>query len=223
LASEDTRTKILDTAERLFAEKGFDATSMRTITAEAGVNLASVNYHFGSKDALLFEVLDRRIGPMNEVRLQLLHAIEAEAGDNTPDLESVVRAFLEPAFESMAAAVGDKGAKFVQLIGRTHVETNDKIQAMFVEQFKDVIHRFTSAINRIFPELSMEESRLRLFFIVGAMAHTLAWSQKVDWFLESKNTKESVNETLVQFVTAGIRGSVPVTEMEGPNESTARS
>ena len=223
MAAEDTRTKILDTAERLFAEEGFAATSLRTITAEAGVNLASVNYHFGSKEALLFAVLGRRIRPMNEVRLRLLDEIEAEAGDNAPDLEKVVRAFLEPAFESLAAAAGDQGAKFVQLIGRTHVETNDKIQAMFVEQFKDVIHRFTSALNRIYPELSMEESRLRMFFVVGAMAHTLAWSQKIDWFLESKSTKESVNETLVQFVTAGIRGSVPVTEMEGPNENKARS
>jgi AcrR family transcriptional regulator len=223
LAAEDTRTKILDTAERLFAEEGFAATSLRTITAEAGVNLASVNYHFGSKEALLFAVLGRRIRPMNEVRLRLLDEIEAEAEDNAPDLEKVVRAFLEPAFESLAAAAGDQGAKFVQLIGRTHVETNDKIQAMFVEQFKDVIHRFTSALNRIYPELSMEESRLRMFFVVGAMAHTLAWSQKIDWFLESKSTKESVNETLVQFVTAGIRGSVPVTEMEGPNENKARS
>jgi hypothetical protein len=149
---------------------------------------------------------------MNDVRLRLLDAIEAEAGQSAPDLESVVRAFLEPAFESMAAAAGDQGAKFVQLIGRTHVEADDTIQAMFVEQFKDTIHRFTSAINRIFPELSMEESRLRLFFVVGAMAHTLAWSQKVDWFLESENTKELVNETLVQFATAGIRGSVLVTE-----------
>jgi AcrR family transcriptional regulator len=213
----------LDAAELLFAEKGFAATSMRIITAEAGVNLASVNYHFGSKDALLSEVLGRRIRPMNEVRLRRLDAIEAEAGENAPDLESVVRAFLEPAFEIMASGE-DQGAKFVQLIGRTHVETNfDKIQAMFVAQFKDVIQRFTSAINRIFPELSMEESRLRLFFVVGAMAHTLAWSQKVDWFLENKNTKESVNETLVQFVTAGVRGSVPVAEMEGPNETKARS
>jgi AcrR family transcriptional regulator len=196
---------------------------MRTITAEAGVNLASVNYHFGSKEALLFEVLGRRIRPMNEERLRLLDAIEAEAGEDAPDLESVVRAFLEPVFERMSAAVGDQGAKFVQLVHRTQVETEDKIQAKVMAQFRDVIHRFSSAVKRIFPELSMEESRLRLFFVVGATVHTLAWSQRVDWFLESKNTKESVNETLVQFVTAGMRGSVPVTEMEGTNENKASS
>ena len=222
MASVDTKSKTLDTAERLFAEKGFAATSMRTITAEAGVNLAAVNYHFGSKETLLSEVLGRRIRPMNEVRLRLLDTIEAEAGENAPDLEGVVRAFLEPAFQIMASGE-DQGTNFVQLIGRTHVETNDKIQAMFVAQFKDSIQRFTSAINRVFPELSTEESRLRLFFAVGAMAHTLAWSQKIDWFLKIKNSKDSVNETLAQFVTAGIRGSVPVTEMEGPNEIKARS
>jgi AcrR family transcriptional regulator len=217
----DTRTKILDTAERLFAERGFAATSMRTITAEAGVNLASVNYHFGSKDALLFEVLGRRIRPMNEVRLRLLDAVEAECGENAPDLEKVVRAFLEPAFESLAAS-RERGAQFVQLIGRTHVETSDKIRDMFITQFEEVIRRFTKALSRIFPELTADEVRVRLFFVIGAMAHTLAWSQKADWLLETRNLETLVNETLVQFATAGIRGSVPATEMEGPNESKAR-
>lgn len=222
MASEDTRMKILDTAERLFAEEGFAATSLRTITTEAGVNLASVNYHFGSKDTLLFEVLGRRVRPINEVRLRLLDEIEADSGENVPELEKIIRAFLEPAFESLAAS-RDRGTKFVQLIGRMHVETSDKIREMFIEQFKDVIHRFTFAIRRVFPELSLEEVRLRLFFVVGAMAHTLVWSQKINWFLENENTEMLINETLVQFATAGMRGSVPVMEMEGPNENKARS
>jgi AcrR family transcriptional regulator len=215
LASENTKTKVLDVAERLFADEGFAATSLRTITAEAAVNLASVNYHFGSKDALLFEVLGRRLRPMNEIRLRLLDEVEAEAGENAPDLEKVIRAFLEPAIESMVAPIGDRGANFVRLLGRMHVEANDKIQKMFLDQFSDVIRRFTGALNRIFPELSVEETRLRLFLVVGVMAHVLAWGNKISWLPNSEDWQAMVNETLVQFATAGVKGSVPAIQQGG--------
>ena len=86
----DTKDRILDTAERLFADKGYPATSLRDITNEAGVNLAAVNYHFGSKEALLSAVLDRRIGPVNEKRLELLDAAEAQAGNQPLALETVL-------------------------------------------------------------------------------------------------------------------------------------
>ncbi len=78
--SRGTKTRILDTAEQLFAEKGYAATSIRNITTEAGVNLASVNYHFGSKETLLHQVFARRIGPVNEVRIRLLDEAEAKWG-----------------------------------------------------------------------------------------------------------------------------------------------
>ena len=91
----DTRTKLLDTAERLFAEKGIHATSLRNIITEAGANLAAVHYHFGSKDALVREVFARRIRPVNEKRIMRLEELEKEGG--TPDLEALIRAFVEPA------------------------------------------------------------------------------------------------------------------------------
>ena len=82
--THDTRDRLLDTAERLFAERGVDATSLRHITTEAEANLASVNYHFGSKEALFRQIFARRIGPINEERLRLLDACEA---NNPPTLE----------------------------------------------------------------------------------------------------------------------------------------
>ena len=75
----NTKDRILDTAERLFARDGFEATSLRSITAEAGVNLAAINYHFQSKEALVQAVIGRRMGPMNDRRLALLDAYEAQA------------------------------------------------------------------------------------------------------------------------------------------------
>src|SRR5271163_200520 len=90
----DTKTRILDAAEKLFALKGFEATSLRDITAEAQVNLAAVNYHFQSKDSLIDAVIVRRIEPVNRRRLEML----AAAGPD-PALEQILRAFLTPALE----------------------------------------------------------------------------------------------------------------------------
>src|SRR5512143_118352 len=92
----ETKDRILDAAERLFAEHGFDATSLRMITAEAGVNLAAVNYHFRSKDALIEAVFSRCIRPLNRERLRLLAAVEEASGGAPPRLEDVIRAFVTP-------------------------------------------------------------------------------------------------------------------------------
>src|ERR1700679_4226471 len=87
----DTKTRILDAAEKLFGEKGFDATSLRDITTEAEVNLAAVNYHFQSKDTLIDAVISRRVEPVNQSRLQMLE----EAGSD-PTVEQILIAFLSP-------------------------------------------------------------------------------------------------------------------------------
>src|ERR1700689_2624058 len=102
----DTKTKILDAAEKLFGNKGFDATSLRDITAEAQVNLAAVNYHFQSKESLIDAVIARRIEPVNQKRLEMLD----EAGPN-PSLEQILAAFVAPLLEQDVSSV-------VPLIGR---------------------------------------------------------------------------------------------------------
>ena len=209
--SRDTKTRILDTAEQLFAERGYASTSLRNITTEAGVNLASVNYHFGSKETLLYQVLARRLGPINEERVRLLDQAAAKAGDDEPDLEDVIRAFLLPAFQAFQEN-GEQGAQFMQLIGRTHSEINDQFRNLFLDLFRNVIQRFTLAFQQVFPHLSEEEVRLKLFFLVGAMAHTLAWSQKVEWLPKGNQSRTMIYETLVQFATAGMRAAVPVVE-----------
>src|SRR5205807_225879 len=91
----DTKQRILDSAERLFAEHGFEGTSLRAIIADAKVNLAAIHYHYHSKEALLDAVILRRLAPVNRERLELLDACE-QAGP--PSLEAVLEAFLAPAF-----------------------------------------------------------------------------------------------------------------------------
>src|SRR5579864_4688441 len=94
-----TKNRILNAAERLFAHDGFEATSLRAITTEANVNLAAVNYHFQSKDALVRAVIGRRMGPVNEKRIAMLDACEAGAGDGPLPLEPLLEAFLRPVLE----------------------------------------------------------------------------------------------------------------------------
>src|SRR3954471_3227822 len=102
----ETKLRILDTAERLFAESGFAATSLRQIISEAGVNLAAVHYHFGSKDELLDAVVTRKAAPVNEERLALLDGLPAEAG-----IPAILDAFLTP----MARKAG-ANPQFVRLM-----------------------------------------------------------------------------------------------------------
>src|SRR5215472_3794191 len=98
----NTKTKILNTAERLFAHHGVEATSLRAITAEAGVNLAAVNYHFQSKEALLHAVIARRLDPINQRRLAMLDACEGAAGDGPLPPAQVLDALLRPVLEILS-------------------------------------------------------------------------------------------------------------------------
>src|SRR5258707_12134788 len=79
--SQDTKSRILDVAEQLFMEHGFEATSLRQLTSSAGVNLAAVNYHFGTKEELFQTVLTRRLDPMNQERIELLGRLERDHGN----------------------------------------------------------------------------------------------------------------------------------------------
>src|SRR5579864_3993381 len=104
----DTKTRILDAAEKLFADKGFEATSLRDITAEADVNLAAVNYHFQTKDSLIDAVIARRIEPVNKKRVELLDS----AGSN-PNIEQILIAFLAPVLDQKITEVFNLMARVV--------------------------------------------------------------------------------------------------------------
>src|SRR5437763_12372030 len=106
----DTQEKILDTAERLIAQQGYGSTSLRQIIGAAGVNLAAVHYHFGSKEELLESVVMRKAAPVNEARLAELTRVEEEAGARPPDLKKVLDAFFLP-----TAEVAERNPQFVRL------------------------------------------------------------------------------------------------------------
>src|SRR5450631_568164 len=162
----DTRQKILDTAERLIGEQGYAATSLRQIIAEAGVNLAAVHYHFGSKEELLDAAVARKVTPVNEARVAWLDRVEAEAGSGPIVVEKVLEAFLIP-----TAEVASRNPGFVRLMGRMLAE--GMMPRIVERHFQATGQRFVSALRRAVPELPQEELMWRVHFMVGAMAHAM--------------------------------------------------
>jgi len=209
-----TKDRILDAAERLFATNGFAATSLRNITSEADVNLAAVNYHFGSKEALLVAVIERRIGPINEQRLQMLDAAVAAAGDGPLDLETVLRALLIPLLDKGRLLVEGRGP-FLQLAGRMHFESDEQVHGIFMGIFQEVRRRFLAAFERALPELPQGEIFLRAHFLVGAMAHTLIWHHtlvKDEALPHLELDMKTMIEKLIAFAMAGMKAPLDVSE-----------
>ena len=213
MSPADTKGRILDAAEALFAEHGFAATSLRSITASAGVNLAAVHYHFGSKESLVEAVFARRLGPLNAERLRLLDRVEKS--ESNPALEEIVEAFLGP---PMRMSRDPGGAVFMRLFGHTLSQRDDRIRRLFANQFREVLARFSAALGRALPDLPAEEIFWRMLFTVGSMAHTMALSDKLPEITEGVCRVTGVETTiqrLVPFVAAGLRAPLPVAEPGG--------
>lgn len=191
----DTKTRILDAAEKLFGEKGFDATSLRDITTEADVNLAAVNYHFQSKETLIEAAIIRCSGPVNNKRIAMLEA----AGPN-PTVEQIVEAFVGPVlehdFEPMAP-----------LMARV-MASPEIMQRVFKHHMETLSRRFAEAISVALPELSPTERLWRLHFVAGSMAHTVTRAPVLrnlfGGVLDFSDRKLLI-ERLVRFAAAGFR------------------
>ncbi|HJT87318.1 MAG TPA: TetR/AcrR family transcriptional regulator [Bryobacteraceae bacterium] len=162
----DTKQRILDTAERLIGEQGYTGTSLRQIISEAGVNLAAVHYHFGSKEDLLDELILRKAKPVNEQREALLNQLEEAAGAGPVAVDQLLAAFFQP-----MADVGGRYPNFVRLMGRMYAE--GMLAAVLRKHFQPTILRFVAALRRALPELPENELFSRLQFMIGAMSHAV--------------------------------------------------
>jgi len=185
---------------------------LRAITSAAEVNLAAVNYHFGSKDELIQAVFARRLEPLNRERLRLLDKVEA---DETP-LESIIEAFIGPAIRM---SHDPQGATFMRLFGHTLSQHDDRIMRLFTDQLREVIARFTAALGRALPHLERREVFWRMLFMVGSMAHTMALSDKLpaisNGLCEVADAEATIHR-LVPFIAGGLRAQAPVLEPGAP-------
>jgi AcrR family transcriptional regulator len=200
--ARSTKDRILDAAETLLGERGPGETSLRDITAAAGVNLAAVNYHFQSKDALLRAVVDRRVVPMQQRRLDLLDAAEAEAGEGAPDLARVIEAFILPPLEMIVRA-----PRFAPVIGRIYTEPQFA-EEMTQKHMLPYKYRLMAALRRACPGLSDEAIVWRIHFSIGAMAHVMAGSHLIRLSSEGRcdpTDLETIKRQIIAFLVAGFK------------------
>jgi AcrR family transcriptional regulator len=191
----DTKTRILDAAEKLFGEKGFDATSLRDITTEADVNLAAVNYHFQSKDSLIEATIMRCAAPVNQQRIAML-----EAAGPQPTVEQIVEAFVGPVLEQDFEPMAPLMARVLA--------SPEIMQRVFKRHMESLSRRFAEAIGAALPELSQSDLMWRLHFTAGSMAHTVTRAPVMrDVFsgVLDFNDRKLLIARLVRFAAAGFR------------------
>jgi AcrR family transcriptional regulator len=198
-----TKENLLDTAERLFAERGVKETSVRDITKAARSHLASVNYHFNTKHGLIRAVISRRIGLLKKKRFELLDAYEAEAGDNPVPVEKVIYALVAPGMELYL-----KNPHFLRFAGRMVSDPDRRIRRIFVSELDPVFFRVKDLLKRALPEIPEAEIMWRIHFTIGAMVHT--WTNHSD--LESRSggvcnitNEREIIDRLVTVCAAGLR------------------
>jgi AcrR family transcriptional regulator len=197
-----TKERILDAAETLFAQYGFGGTSLRQVTSQADVNIAAVNYHFGSKENLVNEVFRRRMDEMSARRLALLE-IEVKKGSH--DLEAVLAAFVEPALAMAQDRHG--GGAFIRVIARAYAEKNEGLRRFLSEQYGHVLREFAKAISDCIPTLSKEELYWRLDFLSGALTYAMAdfgTIKRPGGVAETDHRNRAAHE-LIRFAAAGFK------------------
>jgi AcrR family transcriptional regulator len=208
MTHNDTVTRILDAAEVLFAETGFAETSLRTITAKAGVNLAAVNYHFGSKKALIQAVFARFLGPFYKLVESSLDAHEKHQPDTVLSIEDIL-AFVARAMANVTN--GDRGrlAIFMRLLGLAYTQGQGHLRKYLQVEYKSLYTRVMELIAKATPELNPVERYWRFHFMLGAAAFTLSSMENlraiVEYEFDTKCTEEEVVGYLLPFLAAGIR------------------
>jgi len=197
-----TKDRILGAAEELFAQFGFTGTSLRQVTSRADVNIAAVNYHFGSKENLVNEVFRRRMDDMSAHRLA---ALEAAVQTTPGQLEPILAAFVEPALALAQDRHG--GGAFIRVIARAYAEKNDGLRKFLSDHYGHVLREFGKAISTCVPQLSKEELYWRLDFLAGSLTYAMA-----DFGLIKRPTgvteaahRERAAKELIHFAAAGFK------------------
>jgi len=205
-----TKNKILDAAESLFAVKGFNGTSLREITSLAEVNLAAVNYHFGSKKELIKAVMSRY---MNELSPKLEAALQNICDDEKqPTLIEVFSAFIDPLL--WLNEFKENGtSNFLQLLGRGYTDSQGFLRWFLTTQYPKVITNFVDAVKRAYPELTPEDIFWRLHFTMGTLVFTMSSNDALIDIAQNDFDKtidiSGVIEQVIPYIAAGV--AAPIT------------
>ncbi|MCC7497815.1 MAG: TetR/AcrR family transcriptional regulator [Bryobacterales bacterium] len=206
--TKPTRERILDAAEALFATRGFRGTPLKEITELADVNIAAVNYHFRSKDALVLAVYERCFHPLNEERMLLLNQAEAAAAGAILTLEQVLNALFEPMMRTWQT-----NRNFILLVGRLQSEPDSQLDLFIRNLYAAMIQRFLDAAHRAAPDVSEADLFFWIHFLFGGVVYSLINSQDVGKRYPGQSLSETPDaflSNLISFGTAGLRSRSPL-------------
>jgi AcrR family transcriptional regulator len=196
-----TKQRILGAAEELFARHGFAGASLRQVTAAAQVNLAAVNYHFGSKENLINEVFRRRLDGLNASRLEALAAARGKPGYA---LEDTLDAFIRPALALTGTDHG--GAAFVRVLARAFAEHNERLRKFLHDNYSHVLKEFATDVAAFVPHLDKQELYWRLDIVSGALTYAMADFGVIKRRAGSESQhRDLAAQHLVRFAAAGLR------------------
>lgn len=215
-----SKRKLLDAAEQLFAEKGFEAVSVRDITQLAKANVAAVNYHFGSRDGLLTLVMMRYMTPVNEERIARLETLERKSSGKTVPLEEIIDALVRPLVTQIRKSELSERL-FYKLMGRTFAQQGDGLPPQIEEQLRQVVQRFTRAFAKALPAVAADDLAWRIHFVVGGMIHMLTHQEILQRLTQGASGVPPMEVTIsrfIRFAAAGLREGVEAEEpaAEGP-------
>jgi len=201
-----TKNKILDAAEVLFAEHGFSGTSLRIITSVADVNLAAVNYHFGSKKVLIQAVIDRYFNTFTE-HLELEFA--AFNNQQKPLTTKLLLESLIVPILRLNDIRPDGAATFMRLLSHAYTETQGHLKAFLTEKYGYLLIQFTDLVHEANPQIDNREMFWRLHFMLGTFVFAFAGHQALSEIAEA-DFEEKVDATgiarhLIQFLTAAMQ------------------
>jgi len=211
---KNTKERIVLAAERLFAVRGISGVSLRRITTKANVNLAAINYHFGSKQGLILHIVEKRLGAVNRERLHRLDFLEKEG--RIPSVPEIVDAFLAPALEFVATA---EGKNFVGMMGRLHLEAPPELRKRIYRELHKVLTRFIEVFSKALPHHSRQAVLGRISFMVGAMAHTLIGSENLGALARQLSIpfgRDFLLKDLARFVSAGFEAEAEDVNLKAP-------
>jgi len=221
MAQLDTVSRILDTAETLFAEKGFSETSLRSITSKAKVNLAAVNYHFGSKKALIQAVFARYLDPFSERIDGEMNRLEAEYQDREIPLDVVLSTFTSSIL-TMPSPTRNGLSVFMRLLGLAYTQAQGHMRGYLQDQYGPVFFRFTAMVKSASSELPDVERFWRLHFMLGAAIFSMSSLDALKDIAEKDFGEQTrvrdVVQRLIPFVSAGM--SAPLPELSDGGDNT---